>query len=114
MNDASALSRPSSHAAAATHPSYKWWVVFMLWFVCFFNYADRQSIFSVFPILEKEFAFDKVQLGLIGSAFAWVYAAFALAAGLVADRISRKQVILGACIIWSAFTLATAWCHSFA
>ena len=27
-------------------PRYKWWVVFMLWFVCFFNYADRQAIFA--------------------------------------------------------------------
>ena len=23
--------------------TYRWWVVFMLWFVCFFNYADRQA-----------------------------------------------------------------------
>ena len=28
--------------------NYKWFVVAMLWFVCFFNYADRQAIFSVF------------------------------------------------------------------
>ena len=46
----------------------------MLWLVCFFNYADRQAIFSVFPRLESEFGFDPVQLGLIGSAFMWVYA----------------------------------------
>jgi MFS family permease len=94
--------------------SYKWWVVFMLWFVCFFNYADRQAISSVFPLLQKEFSFDKVQLALIGSVFAWVYAGFALAAGLIADRFSRKHIILGACIVWSIFTLATAWCQSFA
>jgi MFS family permease len=54
---------------------YKWWVVLMLWFVCFFNYADRQAIYAVFPKLKEEFGFDKVQLGLIGSAFMWVYAA---------------------------------------
>lgn len=53
-------------------PAYKWWVVGMLWFVCFFNYADRQAIFAVFPKLKEEFGFDKVQLGLIGSAFMWV------------------------------------------
>ena len=54
---------------------YKWWVVFMLWFICFFNYADRQAISSVFPKLKEEFGFDAVQLGLIGSAFSYVYAA---------------------------------------
>jgi len=42
--------------------TYKWWVVLMLWFVCFFNYADRQAIFSVFPKLKEEFQFDKSSL----------------------------------------------------
>lgn len=82
----------------------------MLWFVCFFNYADRQAISSVFPLLTREFGFDDVQLGWIGSAFAWVYAAAAPFAGLAADRTARKRLIVGACIIWSFFTLATAWC----
>jgi MFS family permease len=91
-------------------PSYKWWVVFMLWFVCFLNYADRQAISSVLPLLAREFSLDKVQLGLIGSAFAWVYAAAAPVAGVVADRIPRKKVLLLACVVWSMFTLATACC----
>ena len=54
---------------------YKWWVVAMLWFVRFFNYADRQAIFAVFPKLKVEFGFDNEQLGYVGSAFMWVYAA---------------------------------------
>src|SRR5260221_10338605 len=98
---------------AATRPSYKWWVVLMLWFVCFFNYADRQSITALFPLLQKEFGFDDVQLGWIVPAFAWVYAGFSLPAGLLVDRVSRKHVILAACIVWSAFTLGTAFCGGF-
>ena len=38
--------------------TYRWAVVGMLWFVCFFNYADRQTISVVFPLLKKEFGFD--------------------------------------------------------
>ena len=83
----------------------------MLWFICFFNYADRQAIFSVFPKLKTEFGFDPVQLGLIGSAFAWVYAAGAPFAGYIADRVSRKQLILGGCIFWSVVTVTTGWCQ---
>ena len=90
--------------------NYKWSVVGMLWFVCFLNYADRQSIFAVFPKLKSEFGFDPVQLGLIGSAFAWVYAAGAPLAGFVADRFSRKHLILGGCLFWSAVTMMTGWC----
>ena len=61
---------PSSSPSGPALPRhYKWTVVGMLWFVCFFNYADRQMISSVFPKLKEEFGFTPVQLGLIGSAF---------------------------------------------
>ena len=89
---------------------YKWWVVGMLWFVCFFNYADRQAISAVFPKLKEEFGFDKVQLGLIGSAFMWVYAAGAPLAGFICDRFRRKDLILGGCLFWSFVTITTSWC----
>lgn len=82
----------------------------MLWFICFFNYADRQAISAVFPVLQKEFGFDKLQLGLIGSAFMWVYAAGAPLAGFIGDRVRRKDLILGGCVFWSLVTMATGWC----
>lgn len=100
-------------AGTGMNTAYRWWVVVMLWFVCFFNYADRQSINSVLPLLQTEFGLDDVKLGLIGSVFAWIYAAAAPGAGLAADRFSRKTLIVVACVIWSFFTLATGWCHGF-
>lgn len=93
--------------------AYKWWVVFMLWFICFFNYADRQSITSVFPMLEKEFGFDKKQIGYIGAAFMWVYAGAAPLAGFIGDRVRRKDLILGGCFAWSLVTMATGWCGKY-
>jgi MFS family permease len=92
---------------------YRWFVIAMLWFVCFFNYADRQAIFSVFPLLKTEMNLSDVQLGVIGGAFMWVYAASAPLAGLVADRFSRKALILGGLLFWSAVTLATAYCTNY-
>ena len=68
----------------------KWAVVALLWFVCFFNYADRQAIFSVFPLLKTEMDLTDVQLGIVGASFMWVYAAAAPLAGLVGDRFKRK------------------------
>jgi MFS family permease len=104
-------SKPQAHhPAAAASGAYKWWVVFMLWFVCFFNYADRQAIFAVFPKLKEEFGFDNVQLGFIGSAFMWVYALGAPAAGVICDRFRRKDLILGGCLFWSFVTITTGWC----
>src|SRR6516165_98892 len=67
-------------------PSYAWYVVAMLWCISFFNYADRQAIFSVFPLLKYEMCLSKVELGLLGSSFAWVYGLSAPFAGMVIDR----------------------------
>ncbi|MGD9647273.1 MAG: MFS transporter [Pirellulales bacterium] len=91
-------------------PNYKWAVVGMLWFICFFNYADRLAISSALPILEKDYGFNKEQLGLISSAFMWIYALTAPLAGQVGDRYSRKVLILGGLAVWSAITGLTALC----
>ncbi len=80
----------------------------MLWFICFFNYADRQAIFSVFPLLKTELRLSGAELGLLGSAFMWVYALSAPFAGYVGDRLKRKTVILGGLYVWSAITYLTA------
>ncbi len=87
---------------------YRWWVVAMLWLVCLFNYADRQAIFSVFPLLKSEMGLSDWQLGIVGGSFMWVYAAAGPLAGLVGDRVNRKRLILGGLTFWSLITLATA------
>jgi MFS family permease len=90
------------------YADYRCWVVFMLWFVCLFNYADRQAIFSVFPLLKTEMGLTDIELGLVGSSFMWVYALALPLAGIVGDRVSRKKLILAGLIFWSLITIATA------
>ncbi len=87
---------------------YAWLVVAMLWCISFFNYADRQAIFSVFPLLEREMKLDAVQLGLLGSSFAWVYGLMGPVAGFIVDRIRRKTAILAGLQTWSMICAATA------
>ena len=86
----------------------------MLWWIAFFNYADRQAIFSVFPLLQKQMRLSDLQLGFLGSSFAWVYGSFAPVAGSVVDRTRRKTAILGGLYAWSAITIATAASRGFA
>jgi MFS family permease len=80
----------------------------MLWFVCLFNYAVRQAIFSIFPVLQGEMHLSDYQLGIVASSFMWVYAAGAPLAGMIGDRFNRKRLILGGLIFWSLITIATA------
>ncbi len=83
-------------------------LVALLWFVCFFNYADRQAIFSVFPLLKAEMGLTDIQLGIVGAAFMWVYAAIGPIAGMVGDRVQRKTLIVVALLFWSLITICTA------
>jgi MFS family permease len=92
---------------------YKWRVVAMLWWISFFNYADRQAIFSVFPLLEREMHLTPVELGLLGSGFAWVYGLGAPFAGLLVDRVRRKTAILGGLHAWSLICMATVLSRNF-
>jgi MFS family permease len=98
---------------AVSSPTYRWWVVLMLWTICFCNYADRQAIFSVFPLLEREMHLTPVQLGLLGSAFAWVYGLAAPIAGMIVDRVQRRTAILGGLHVWSIICVATALSRNF-
>jgi len=102
-----------SHSSRTPVLRYKWYVVGMLWWICFFNYADRQAIFSVFPLLEKEFGLTLAQLGWLGSSFGIVYGVCAPFAGRVVDRVRRKSAILGGLHAWSAICMATAVSRGF-
>ncbi len=94
-------------------PRYKWLVVGMLWFVCFFNYADRQAIFAVFPLIKQQLGLTDVQLGIVGAAFMWMYALFGPLAGWLCDRFPRKTLVLGGFIAWSLVTALTGLCHTY-
>jgi MFS family permease len=107
---------PQEQQASGAPPSpntYRWVVVGILWFICFFNYADRLAIFSVFPLLQAKYGINKAEQGLIGAAFTWVYAVGSPLGGYVGDRFPRKWVILGGLYVWSLVTGLTAQCTNF-
>jgi predicted MFS family arabinose efflux permease len=68
------------------------------------NYIDRQVIFAVFPPLQTELALSDTQLGLLASAFMWVYLSAAPVFGVLADRGSRPRLMGLGVALWSAAT----------
>jgi predicted MFS family arabinose efflux permease len=86
----------------------RWAVVALLWFCGFFNYADRQAVFSVFPLLRGEFAVSDTDKGMIGSAFMVVYAIMSPFTGLMVDRFSRRRLVVLGLAAWSVICALTA------
>ena len=101
-------SSPEAVVPLHQRPGYKWALVAMLWWMCFFNYADRQAIFSLFPLLEKEMKLSPIELGWLGSSFALVYGLLAPFAGNVGDLFRRRNVILFGLYAWSIICALTA------
>ena len=90
-----------------------WLAVGLLWVVAMLNYLDRQVIFSLFPPIRSEFGASDLQLGLLGAAFLWVYAACSPLSGYLADRYDRVRVVLVSLAIWSAVTWLTGHAGNF-
>ncbi len=89
-----------------------WLLVALLWVVGLLNYLDRQVVFSLFPLLEREFAASGLELGLISTVFLWVYGLVSPFAGYLADRFGRVRVILISLAVWSAATWVTGHVQS--
>jgi MFS family permease len=94
-------------------PHYAWLLVGLLWVVAFLNYVDRQVIFSLLPLVEKEFRLTGAQLGFLSTVFLWVYGLASPFAGYLADRFGRVRMILVSLLIWSVVTWATGHARSY-
>jgi len=92
---------------------YAWLVVALLALVWLLNYLDRQVVFSIFPLLERDLHVSPLQLGLVSTAFLWVYALCSPWAGHLADRFGKKRMICASLLVWSAVTLLSGRVHSF-
>lgn len=103
----------SVHEVATATPRFAWTLVALLWVVAMLNYLDRQIIFSIFPLLKSDLALSDVQLGLLGSAFLWVYGALSPITGFLADRFGRARIIIASLLVWSTVTWLTGHARSF-
>jgi MFS family permease len=77
------------------------------------NYADRNVLFAVQPLVQEEFHVTKEQIGFLTSAFLGFYMIAAPFVGPLADRYSRKLIIALGAIFWSGLTLLTAVTHNY-
>jgi MFS family permease len=94
---------------------YPWLVVALLWVVALLNYLDRQMLSTMKvsmmgDILELESAEN---FGRLMAVFLWIYGFMSPMAGLIADRVNRKWLIVGSLAVWSFVTLTMGYCTGF-
>jgi MFS family permease len=77
------------------------------------NYIDRSVLNAVQPLVQDEFHLTKTQVGYLTSAFLIFYMFAAPFVGPLADRYSRKLIIVVGAVFWSGLTLLTAVTHTY-
>lgn len=94
---------------------YPWLVVALLWVVALLNYMDRQMLST----MQDAMKFDIVELqkaeafGALMAVFLWIYGIVSPFAGMVADRVSRKKLVVGSLFVWSAVTYLMGYASDF-
>lgn len=95
--------------------AYPWIVVGLLWVVALLNYMDRQMLSTMREAMQIDIAEleSAVNFGRLMAIFLWIYGCISPFAGAIADRISRKWLIIGSLSVWSGVTLAMGFCTTY-
>ncbi|BEG99492.1 MFS transporter [Bacteroides sedimenti] len=94
---------------------YPWLVVALLWVVALLNYMDRQMLST----MQEAMKMDIVELnkaeafGALMAVFLWIYGFMSPVAGMIADKMSRKWLIVGSLFVWSAVTYMMGYTENF-
>jgi len=94
---------------------YPWVVVALLWVVAMLNYMDRQMLSTMKVAMMGDIVeLEKAEnFGRLMAIFLWIYALMSPMAGLIADRVNRKWLIVGSLAVWSGVTMAMGYATSF-
>jgi MFS family permease len=76
--------------------------------------VDRQIMSLLLTPIKADFTAGDFEMGLlVGFAFAIFYSIFGVPLGMVADRVSRKWLIVVGMVLWSLATIACGFAGSF-
>lgn len=98
-------SRPRAGAGTRLPTRRRWVMLSLLLIATIINYVDRVNISIAAPFMAKDLGLDKVQMGLVFSAFAWTYAFALVPAGFIADRFGSRVTYGASLVSWSAVTV---------
>ena len=85
---------------------YPWLVVGLLGGVALLNYMDRQMLSTMKEAMQVDIAElqSATNFGHLMAVFLWIYGLMSPLSGIIADRLSRKWLIVGSLFVWSSVT----------
>lgn len=94
---------------------YPWVVVALLWGVALLNYMDRQMLSTMKDAMQLDIAElqSATNFGRLMAVFLWIYGLMSPVAGMIADRLNRKWLIVGSLFVWSAVTFGMGYAETF-
>ncbi|HEY4206199.1 MAG TPA: MFS transporter, partial [Puia sp.] len=94
---------------------YPWVVVGLLWIVGMLNYLDRQMLSTLRPAMQKDIGelASATNFGYLMGIFLWIYALMSPVAGVIADRVNRKWLIVMSLFVWSGVVFSMGYASSF-
>lgn len=92
------------------HKWYKWEVLALLWVAFFLNQADRQIYNTLLVPIKESLSLTDTEAGLIATLFSLVFAVLVPFSGYVADRLSRKWIVVFSILLWSGATVISGAC----
>jgi MFS transporter, Spinster family, sphingosine-1-phosphate transporter len=93
--------------------SYQIRLLAVLSLINFVNFADRQVIGPLLPLLRQQMNLTDAQLGSLQSLLLVVLAIASVPCGFFADRWSRTRIITAGVLVWSLATIACGFATSF-
>lgn len=94
---------------------YPWVIVGLLWVVALLNYMDRQMLSTMRPAMQVDISelHSGTNFGYLMAIFLWIYGLMSPVAGIVADKVSRKWLIVGSLLVWSLVTFLMGHASTF-
>ncbi len=94
---------------------YPWVVVGLLWVVALLNYMDRQMLSTMKDAMQIDiYELNKAEnFGILMAIFLYIYGFMSPVAGTIADRVSRKWLIVASLFVWSSVTYGMGLAQSF-
>jgi MFS family permease len=84
---------------------YAWYVVFLLTLANISSFLDRQVLALLVQPIKRDFHLTDTKMSLLMRlSFGIFYTIFGMFIGRMADRYSRRNIIMGGVIIWSSST----------